>query len=113
MQPQALVAVERHADWSEWMAISRSLADVVMVIQAPTETSCQFRDRVVRCVMDGQLETGEPGLVHVVLMRRSSRSLPLGGEDDFAAQLGKHAAVRLSVYPRARPLSGAAKGVSL
>jgi hypothetical protein len=110
MQPQALVAVEHHADWSEWIAISRSLADVVMVIQDPTETSCQFRDRVVRCVMDGRLEKGE--VLHVVLMRRSARDFSRGGEDDFAAQLGKHADVQLSVYPRARPVSGAAKEVS-
>jgi hypothetical protein len=82
-----------------------------MVIQDPAETRCQFRERVVRLVMDGRLEHGQ--LLHVVLMRRSSRDSPLAGEDDFAAQLGKHADVQLSVYPRARPLSGATKVASL
>jgi hypothetical protein len=98
MQHQALVAVERNADWSDWNALTRSLPDIVMVVQEPAEKCCEFHARLLRCVHGVQVEQGRS--LQVILLRCAARGLREPLSELLVAQLADNADVALQVYPR-------------
>jgi hypothetical protein len=95
MEPMNLLVVERNADWSEWLSISRSLSTaVLMLVQQADETRAAFQDRITR-----KLATGR-ALEKVVLLRDRLRDGdPIS--DGLLQELGARARQGIRVYPRA------------
>lgn len=92
MVPQALVAVERDADWSQWSMISRTLPDVVMLIQQPQEPTAVFHARLLqRAQAEGNHFT------QLVLMRASAGTQPMMPE--CLASLAQLPALEVRVFP--------------
>jgi hypothetical protein len=95
MEPMNLLVVERNADWSEWLSISRSLSTaVLMLVQQADETNAAFQDRISRKLSSGR------ALEKVVLLRdRLRKGDPISA--CLLQELGARARQGLRVYPRA------------
>ena len=110
MQAQALVAVERNADWSDWNVLTRSLPDIVMVVQEPEEKRCDFHERLLRCVHGVQVEQGRS--LQVILMRGATVGLLEPLSEHLVTLLGERPEVALQVYPAISPLEAATRSAS-
>jgi len=98
MPPTKLLVVERDADWSQWMSLSRSLnTAVLMLVQQPDESCAAFHERIRR-----RLDRGKRLALEAVVWLRSQAKLDEHPDpsDVLFAQLGAKARLGLSIYPR-------------